>query len=78
MGRPEKALYASAQRLLRRFEAERIPFIGPIGSDFVAWNLNPATSLSAWFHRQSTAPDAASLEGQFQRLASLIYYSYFR
>jgi hypothetical protein len=64
MGRPEKALYASAQRLLRRFESERIPFIGPIGSDLVAWNLNPATSLTAWFnHRQSTATAASNING---------------
>ena len=66
MGRPEKALYTSAQRLLQRFEAERIPFIGPIGSNLVAWNLNPATSLNAWFHRQPS--DGTSLEGQFFNL----------
>jgi hypothetical protein len=71
MGRPEKALYASAQRLLRRFESERIPFIGPIGSDLVAWNLNPATSLTAWFHRQATAPGATSLEEGLQLLSRL-------
>ncbi|KAG7668599.1 hypothetical protein Ndes2526B_g03781 [Nannochloris sp. 'desiccata'] len=71
MGRPEKALYASAQRLLRRFEAEQIPFIGPIGSDLVAWNLNPATSLTAWFHRDSTAPGSASLEEGLQLLSRL-------
>ena len=61
MGRPERALYHSARRLLRRYQAEDIPFTGVAGTNLVTWNLNPAGSLQSWFHRPG---NHASLEGQ--------------